>query len=110
MEDTHKTRQYLKELNAVFVEDKIIVSPAIINSKIAVFTRKYYKKRNNKICYVDTNIVLFNVEWDKTKTHKNVSNIYINDWNNTFFKNEITKISKEYKEELIEKYIKIHVS
>lgn len=104
MKNNSQTWNYLKEMNAVQFDEKIIISDTIINGKVAGFTRKYFRKRNNKTCYVDCNIKTFNVDMTKTKTVTTHSNIYINDWNNRNFKFKNTYLLKEYKNELINQY------
>lgn len=54
MEDTLRTKEYLKEMNAVFLHSKYNFGEWMIDSSIMVSIRKIYMKRNGKTCYVDT--------------------------------------------------------
>ena len=104
MRNNSQTWNYLKEMNAIQFDEKVVVSDTIINGKIAIYTRKYFKKRNNKTCYVDCNIKSFEVDFNRVKEITQHSNIYINDWNNKHFKFKKSVLLKNYKEELINQY------
>ena len=55
MDDTQRTRNYLESLDAVYIKESIHMSGSS-NASARVCIRKYYRKRNDKTCYVDTQI------------------------------------------------------
>jgi hypothetical protein len=106
MEDTIRTKQYLEELNAIKVDSKIRINIDHLPSKIILFTRDYYKKRNNKICYVDKNFKTIIADTSKIRKGK-YCNIYStgdNDWNPVVSRGMWYKLTKEYQQELINNY------
>lgn len=106
MEAIKYTFDYLKSLSAVLVNTKIVVQETIIDNKIAVHKREYYKKRNGKICYVDYKKIWFAADWKRIKTIKS-SKLFSsseNDWRPLKSNYSKDVINKDYKDELVEKF------
>lgn len=106
MEDSLRTRQYLQEMKAVLIDEKIKISDCIVNSKIHVFTRKFYKKRNGKTCYVDSNIKAFDVDFKRVFYNRTAGSIEMNEHYSYHYSNSRLILHRDYKEELTLKYSK----
>lgn len=104
MTDNILTRKYLKDMQAVLINSKIIVQNTIIDSKVCVYLKQTYRKRNNKTCYVEVNRTWFPLDWKRTTTYTHHHGITINDYNSFHYIDENTVLDKDYKQELIEKY------
>ena len=101
------TFDYLKSLNAVLVETKIVIQNSFIGDTISVNKREYYKKRNGKICYVDYQKKYFKPDWNRIKTYRNSSTTSTgeNDWRPLHMSNTTYRLTKEYREELINQFL-----
>lgn len=108
MENRPKTWVYLKDMQAVLIETKIKVQDAFIGDTIYVFKREYYRKRNNKTCYVDYKGKYFITDWTKIK--KKVTNKTFstgdNDWRPLHTTSTKYNFAVGYKEELINNFLK----
>ena len=107
MHYNQRTINYLKEMEAVLVETKIMVQSKYIGDEISVNKREYYKKRNGKVCYVDYPCKYYKTDWSRVRVRKyhNFSSTGENDWRPLHTRSESYKIQEDYKQELISKFL-----
>ncbi len=103
MEDTQYSRNYVNSLGGVFNHEKIMFG-TVCNSLLPVFTRQYYKKRNNKICYIDTKVKYFNCDFNRMVKRSSGGSIQMNEHYSYNYSHSWEYPNKEYKEELIKLY------
>lgn len=109
MTNNERTRQYLKDNGATLVRENIVFSDSIIDGKITLTHRKYYRKRNGKQCYVDVVSESIKADWGRIKTYKNTNNISANpDYSSYLVTTEATVLNKDYKAELKAWFIDRH--
>lgn len=107
MTDNILTRNYLKEMEAVLLSSKVIIQKTIIDSKVCIYTKEIYKKRNGKTCYVEVNRKWFPLDWKRTTTYTSHHGVTINDYNSFHYSSENTVLDKDYQQELIKNYLTI---
>lgn len=101
MIDSIRTRNYLKELSAILIKSEVIIQKTIVDSKVCIYKKETYRKRNGKTCYVEVNRTWFPLDWKRTTTYHNRKGITINDYNSFSYTEENIVLDKDYQEELI---------